>query len=208
MLRPGQFPLNTGIPSLEDASWPGMQEVLPHGVLAFRDFQVWPKSRLLLQSGEVVPVGSRAFDLLVVLLEGRGSVIPKAELLKRVWPSTTVDECNLRFQIATLRNVLGADRDLIISVPGRGYFFACDPESEAPPASAPATSDFWGELSGPLGKPHGLDDGLRNRLRAGVIGTGGRDDHVVDLFMRFAQQLVEAYGSIETAKEVLSSAHG
>src|SRR3954470_10101335 len=65
-------------------------------VIRFRRFQVLPGARQLLADGEPIELGSRAFDLLVVLLESRGSLITKDEIMRRVWPSTVVDECNLR----------------------------------------------------------------------------------------------------------------
>jgi hypothetical protein len=49
--------------------------------------------------------------------------VAKEELVKQVWPSTFVDESNLRFQMACLRKALGSDRSVIKTVPGRGYIF-------------------------------------------------------------------------------------
>ncbi|MBC9034444.1 winged helix-turn-helix domain-containing protein [Sphingomonas sp. JC676] len=76
--------------------------------------------------GAPVEIGSRAFDLLIVLLRSRGEIVSKEEIVRRVWPSTTVDESNLRFQMTVLRRVLGKDRDRIKTVPGRGYLFVDD----------------------------------------------------------------------------------
>ena len=113
-------------------------------IIRFRRFQVLPGARQLLADGDPVELGSRAFDLLVVLLEARGSLITKDEIMRRVWPSTVVDECNLRVQMSALRKVLGEDREVIKTIPGRGYVFALDlagaPEPNAlpPPGLAPA----------------------------------------------------------------------
>jgi DNA-binding winged helix-turn-helix (wHTH) protein len=92
----------------------------------FGRFEVWPGARLLLRDGEPVELGSRAFDILVALLKSRGELVTKAELMSQVWPSTVVDEGNLRFQMTTLRKALGPDRDAIKTIPGRGYFFAAE----------------------------------------------------------------------------------
>ncbi len=93
-------------------------------VLTFRRFRVYPTSRRLLRNGDPVEIGSRAFDLLMVLLLARGSIVSKEEIFRYVWPSTIVDECNLRFQTGVLRRALGEDRDVVKTIPGRGYFFA------------------------------------------------------------------------------------
>ena len=92
-------------------------------VICFDRFSVVLGARQVLADGRAVELGSRAFDLLVVLLKGRGTVVSKETITKYVWPSTIVDESNLRFQVASLRKVLGDSRDLIKTVPGRGYLF-------------------------------------------------------------------------------------
>jgi DNA-binding response OmpR family regulator len=94
--------------------------------IPFRTFVVYPGSRTLSHHGCPVALGSRGFDLLMVLLRARGSVLTKDEILNHVWPSTIVEESNLRFQMACLRKALGKDRDLIKTIPGRGYLFATD----------------------------------------------------------------------------------
>lgn len=89
--------------------------------VAFRNFVAMPAARALLRKGAPVAIGDRAFDLLLVLLQARGEVVGKDEIIRQVWPSTFVDDGNLRFQMAMLRKSLGADRDLIKTVTGRGY---------------------------------------------------------------------------------------
>jgi DNA-binding winged helix-turn-helix (wHTH) protein len=97
----------------------------------FRHYSLSLGARLLLRSGEPVALGGRAFDLLYVLLSARGQVVERAELMRRVWPTTVVEESNLRFQVACARRALGPDRDLIKSVAGRGYFFVDEPNDAA-----------------------------------------------------------------------------
>jgi DNA-binding winged helix-turn-helix (wHTH) protein len=91
--------------------------------LAFEEFLLVPRSRVLLRNGRPVCLGSRAFDLLHALLKAAGTLVAKDELVKQVWPSTFVDESNLRFQMACLRKALGDCRHVIKTVPGRGYIF-------------------------------------------------------------------------------------
>jgi predicted ATPase/DNA-binding winged helix-turn-helix (wHTH) protein len=108
----------------------------------FDRFQVHPRGRLLLESGTPVRVGSRAFDILLALVERPGERIGKSELLKRVWPDTHVVEGNLKYQVAALRRVLrdGQDgRRFIETSQGQGYCFVGhvvaleDSQQPAPP---------------------------------------------------------------------------
>src|SRR5579863_5893856 len=69
-------------------------------------FRVVPGARQLRANGRAVNIGSRAFDLLMALLVARGNVVDKDSLMAQVWPSTVVDACNLRFQMAALRRAL------------------------------------------------------------------------------------------------------
>ena len=91
--------------------------------IEFGRFRVLLRRRRLLAEGVAVELGSRAFDLLLVLLEADGALVTKKELLDRVWPSVVVSEENLKVQISALRKALGADRNLIRTEFGRGYRF-------------------------------------------------------------------------------------
>lgn len=101
-------------------------------VIQFRSFQMCTTARQLLLDHREVEIGSRAFDLLAVLLEARGQVVDKSQIIQKVWPYTIVEECNLRFQMGVLRKALGPHRDLIKTIPGRGYMLADDLPEQAP----------------------------------------------------------------------------
>ena len=89
--------------------------------LEFGRFRVLLRQRQLLADGVPVELGTRAFDLLLVLLEADGSLVSKDELLSRVWPGIVVSEENLKVQVSALRKALDADRDFIHTEFGRGY---------------------------------------------------------------------------------------
>jgi predicted ATPase/DNA-binding winged helix-turn-helix (wHTH) protein len=91
--------------------------------LAFGRFLVVPHSRELLADGRPIRLGGRAFDMLMVLIEARGSVVSKEALMARVWPDRVVEENALEVQISGLRSAFGADRELIGTVSRRGYQF-------------------------------------------------------------------------------------
>jgi len=81
------------------------------------------RQRQLFVDGVPVELGTRAFDLLLILLEADGALVTKEELLDRVWPSVIVSEENLKVHVSVLRKALGADRDFIRTDFGRGYRF-------------------------------------------------------------------------------------
>jgi len=101
--------------------------------LRFGRFRLVLHSRELLAGGVPLCVGNRALDVLFALIEARGELVTKDELLNRVWPNTTVEENNLQFQVSTLRKLLGEDRDLIRTVSGRGYRFIAEITAECRP---------------------------------------------------------------------------
>jgi len=95
-------------------------------MVAFGRFRLDPHRRELLADGLPVPIGSRAFDVLIALVEAGDRLVTKGELLNTAWSGTAVEEHNLQFQISTLRKALGPDRDFIKTVSGRGYRFVAD----------------------------------------------------------------------------------
>ena len=76
--------------------------------------------------GQSAPVGSRAFDVLLALIERRDRVVTKDELLDLAWPGVVVEENNLHVQVSTLRKHLGARA--VVTIPGLGYRFTLEPE--------------------------------------------------------------------------------
>jgi DNA-binding winged helix-turn-helix (wHTH) protein len=92
--------------------------------LEFGHCRVLLRQRRLVSDGVPIELGTRAFDLLLVLLEADGSLVTKNELLSRVWSGVVVAEENLKVQISALRRALGEDRDFIRTEFGRGYRFA------------------------------------------------------------------------------------
>ena len=69
-------------------------------LLRFGPFELRPQARQLLSSGQRVPLGARAFDVLLALVERRDRVVSKAELLDLAWPGLVVEENNLSVQIS------------------------------------------------------------------------------------------------------------
>jgi adenylate cyclase len=85
-------------------------------------------------------IGSRALDILGVLVERPGDLVSRAEIMETVWPGAAVEDSNLNVQIAALRRILDQNREhgsCIQTVPGRGYRFVA-PVTRAEPDAHPA----------------------------------------------------------------------
>ena len=94
---------------------------------AFGPFRLFAAERRLEKDGKPVRLGSRALDLLIVLVECAGEVVSNRHILERVWRGVTVDESSLRFHVKNLRRALAdnlRDAPYITNVSGRGYCFA------------------------------------------------------------------------------------
>ena len=115
-----------GRPNGYNEPWTVTREPSPAAddcALEFGRFQVLLRRRELLADGVPVKLGTRAFDMLLALLDANGSLVTKDELERRVWPGVFVAEQNLKAQIWTLRQALGEDGGLIRTDFGRGYRF-------------------------------------------------------------------------------------
>lgn len=109
-------------------------------IYAFEDFRIDTGKRLLLRNGVALPLTPKAFDTLFYLVENRGKVIGKDDLMAAVWPDTVVEENNLNQNISTLRRTLGESRGenrYIATVPGRGYRFVADVQSASAEVDEP-----------------------------------------------------------------------
>ena len=97
--------------------------VSAEAAIEFGRFRMLLRRRQLLADSVPIEIGSRAFDLLLILLKSDGALVTKEELLNRVWPGVVVADENLKVQISALRKALGADRHLIRTEFGLGYRF-------------------------------------------------------------------------------------
>ena len=143
------------------------------------------------QSGTFVPIliGSRALEILAVLVARQGELVTREEIVKEVWPRTIVEYSNLPVQIAALCRILDRDRQngsCIQTVAGRGYRFVAPvtpaetvtaaPISRSPNgAGAPIAADEGPELPSALCPIDGLSPapkpGAPPRRRHAVIAS-------------------------------------
>ena len=92
-------------------------------VYQFGEFELNVESRVFERHGKRIPLGSKAFEVLVCLVVHAGEVVSKETLLSTVWPESFVEESNLAQHIFALRKALGNQAGYIVTVSGRGYQF-------------------------------------------------------------------------------------
>ena len=105
-----------------------MIELSESRIYEFEEFRLDAKSHRLFHraDGELVPLTPKAVELLIYLVENRGRVLSKDELLENVWNNSFVEEANLSQTIFVLRKALGEDIHqprFILTAPNRGYEF-------------------------------------------------------------------------------------
>src|SRR6202171_5311342 len=104
-------------------------------ILSFGPFELSIGGRLLTNGTTIVPLGARAMDLLIVLVEQPNKIASRRTLIERVWPERGADQVSLRVQISALRKALAQSdpgRRYIANVPGRGYRFTVPISSSSP----------------------------------------------------------------------------
>ena len=145
---------------------------LVNGLYEFGEFRLDAQKRTLQQGQELLALTPKAFDTLLVLIESRGQLVAKDELMKAVWSDSFVEESNLTQTIFMLRKALGQTRDqgYIVTVPGRGYRFVADvkPVSRTTPAEADVPSG-----SHAIGSSPGREKQFWQRLPVILAVAGG-----------------------------------
>lgn len=161
----------------------------------FGSFVLWEFQRRIERHGKAVRMGSRSFDLLLVLLKRAGEVISNGEFLAAVWSGVVVEEASVRVHMSNLRKALGKPgpeddcTEWIANVPLRGYRFVgrvhCQPArstapSDMPPAAMTVATTEWARLPARLSRLIGRDTEVESVLQAlacgrlvSVVGAAG-----------------------------------
>jgi predicted ATPase/DNA-binding winged helix-turn-helix (wHTH) protein len=156
-------------------------------VLFFDRFSLFAAERLLKKADEPIPLGGRALDILIALAERAGEVVPHQELISTVWPGVTVENVNLRSQIAAIRKALGDRREgtrYVSNVSGRGYCLVApvtrSSAGQPAPVSGITPAERVRRLPPRLTRMVGRDDAVRSlaqRLQmsrfVSIVGPGG-----------------------------------
>ncbi|WP_104013379.1 ATP-binding protein [Burkholderia anthinoferrum] len=155
------------------------------------------EQRDIRRHGASLRIGARALDILEVLHRASGSVVSKDDIMDAVWPGLIVEENRLQVHVATLRKALGASRDLIKTVPGRGYLLVASPSPGpdlVPAADAPA-------VAAPPDVP-------ASSLLAPLVGRDAEIAQIVDMLERTPVVTLVGAGGIGKTSLAVRVAHG
>jgi predicted ATPase/DNA-binding winged helix-turn-helix (wHTH) protein len=162
--------------------------------LRFGPFELNVAERSLKKANQVIPLGGRAYDILVVLLENAGQVVAKSELIGKAWPDVTVEEGSLRVHLSLLRKALGDGQfgnKYIANTQGHGYSFI------APVTRFPAERDGNNTSAGSSNLPSALSRMV------------GRDDIVLEIQARLQRErLVTILGAGGMGKTTIALSVG
>src|SRR5256885_4720075 len=109
-------------------------------LISFADFCVDPANECVRRGAEMVALTPKAFAVLRYLVDHRGRLVSKDELLQALWPETVVGEAALTVCIGTIRRALGKDAQwprFIETVPRRGYRFIAPVTTSLPALPLP-----------------------------------------------------------------------
>ena len=122
----------------------------PRHLFEFGRFRLDRTERSLFQDGASVPLPPRLFDTLLVLVENRGQLVEKNDLMQKVWNDVAVEENNLTQSVSALRKILGDNVEgpkFIETIPKRGYRFVAPVEEiteEEPRDDRPSVTKLSG----------------------------------------------------------------
>ena len=92
----------------------------------FGPFRLDLEQRLLSHNGETVALAPKVFETFILLVEHKGRIVRKEDMMKMLWPDRYVEESNLTQNIFMLRKILGGGpgkAQYIETIPKRGYRF-------------------------------------------------------------------------------------
>ncbi|MBV8125461.1 MAG: helix-turn-helix transcriptional regulator, partial [Paucibacter sp.] len=153
--------------------------------VSFGPFHLIPSARRLEKDGIPVKIGSRAFDILIQLVEQAGTPVGHKTLIERVWRGVVVEESSLRVNITGLRRALGdssGGSQYVANVPGQGYCFVAPitHSSGAQAGSASVAAPAAYPLPAPLPRMVGrgelvpmLASQLLSQRFVTIVGPGG-----------------------------------
>jgi len=83
------------------------------------EVEIDPRTQLVYRNGEEIRLSGRAWDLLCLLLENRGAIVSKEQIMEQVWSDAVVTDNVIRYYIKELRRVF--PEGSIETYKGRGY---------------------------------------------------------------------------------------
>jgi predicted ATPase/DNA-binding winged helix-turn-helix (wHTH) protein len=162
------------------------ENVYAEDTFCFGPFVLRAAERLLEKAGVPVHLGTRALDILVVLVNRAGQIVSKNDLLELAWPDVTVDEGSLRFHMVALRKALGEGlrgHEFVKTLRGQGYCFVAPVSRGHAPGFKVVDGSVFGKdgklparLTRMVGRDGAIEE-ISGRLAAdrfvSIIGPGG-----------------------------------
>jgi predicted ATPase/DNA-binding winged helix-turn-helix (wHTH) protein len=135
----------------------------------------------LAREGVPVKLGARALNLLAVLVEAEGKLVPRDELIERVWPRQAIDDSAIRVHLSAARKALGqgGGEPLIVAEAGRGYRLTVPVSREdlaMPPPAEAARARLPSRVGAILGREPviaALAEEVTARRFISLVGPGG-----------------------------------
>ena len=176
----------------------------------FADFILEPDRAALLRAGEEIKLRPKVFDALRYLVENRGRVVPKEELIENLWPEAFVTDDSLVQCMVELRRALDdRSQEILKTVPRRGYMFTAAvtiqggdrgtaPAEKAPPPSVRGESRLPVARTPLIGRERELEavqQLLRDPAVRLVTLTGAGGSGKTRLGLELSRQLLTVFQS-------------
>jgi DNA-binding winged helix-turn-helix (wHTH) protein/tetratricopeptide (TPR) repeat protein len=94
-------------------------------IFEFEEFRLDAESPSLWRDGDLVAISPKALRTLVLLVQKKGEIVSREELIETVWKETFVEDGNINYTISQLRKIF-KNKELIKTVPRHGYRFTGD----------------------------------------------------------------------------------
>jgi DNA-binding winged helix-turn-helix (wHTH) protein len=147
----------------------------PRVIYEFGQFRLDRDAHLLVSGEKIVALEPKAVDVLLILVENRGELVARQDLMSAVWPDTFVEESNLSSNISILRKQLGVTPDggdYIQTIPKRGYRFAAAVKQiRDEPRILPVARDVSSEAAPAVKSEPNRSEQPAGGDEAGTVGT-------------------------------------
>jgi DNA-binding winged helix-turn-helix (wHTH) protein/Flp pilus assembly protein TadD len=170
----------------------------------FENFRLDADNPSLWRDGKLVPIPPKALGALILLVEKKGEIVSREELLEKVWKETFVEEGNINYTISLLRKTLG-NKDLIQTVPRRGYRLAADVRQTIETADgSPVASQAAGEPQTNIA-PQTIIKPAQNKNRPAYFGAAIVGVLLLTALLAFSWQSDSKKNVLESNSESLQA---
>ena len=104
-------------------------------VYEFGEFRIDLEKQQLTRRGELINIRPRLLELLLLLVNNRGTVVTREAIIDQVWTDEYIEEANITQSIHFLRRIIDdphKSESWILTIPKRGYLFVAEVMEDAP----------------------------------------------------------------------------